>query len=124
MAAGKKKKVTLEQLAEEEPAKPAKKHEESEDGPPWKHGGSCRDGKRYTVSVLKDPTRKDMTCYKQFYETESLPDAKEEASDKAMDTGLPVMIFDRKDNWVIHQFDPQKAGQEAEEATTSRKKKK
>ena len=124
MAGGKKKKPAVDEDSPVEEPTPKKKQDESEDGPPWKHGGSCRDGKRYTVSVLKDPTRTDMSVYKQFYETESLPDAKEEASDKAMDTGLPVMIFDRRDNWVIHQFDPQKAGEQAEEATTSRKKKK
>jgi len=125
MAAGKKKKkVTLEELAEDQPEKPAKKQEESEDGPPWSHGHSCRDGKRYTVSLLKDPTRTINNVYKDYYETEDRKDAIEEANDKAMDTGLPVLVFDRKDNWVIHQFDPKAEAEKLDEAETSRKKKK
>lgn len=73
------------------------------------------DGKRYVASTLKDKTRKDMTAFRDFYESDKKDDVIEEANENAMDTGLPVLVFDRKEHMVIHRFDPVESAAEAEE---------
>lgn len=67
---------------------------------------STPDGPRYTVGLRSDT---DPCCYKDFFETETLSEAKEEAK-KAVDKySKGVIIWDRKGcTGIIERYEPPK----------------
>lgn len=81
------------------------------------------DGPRYVAAVLKDKTRKDMMVYRDFHESDNKAETMEAATDEAIDTGLPVLVFDRYENFIIHRFDPKQAAEAVEREEAAKDKK-
>jgi len=63
---------------------------------------STIDGPRYAVALQKV---EDKCCYKDFFETEKLGEAKEAAEKEASKTGRAVIIWDRKDHEICHRIE-------------------
>ena len=80
---------------------------------------STRDGPRYTVG-LQDV--KDKTCYKDFFETEKLIDAKEKAIEGMNKHKRATIVWDRTGAGIIHRETPPE--QVVQEQPPSIKKKK
>lgn len=56
---------------------------------------------RYDVSLQKPD---DLCCYKNFFSTEKVTEAKEVAELKAAETGRAVIVYDRREFNIIHKI--------------------
>jgi hypothetical protein len=56
---------------------------------------------RYVASIQDE---KDQSCYKDFYESDKLDQAKLKAEQESKDVGRSVIIFDRKGMGIIDRY--------------------
>ena len=83
---------------------------------PWEN-----DGLRYTAS-LQDKT--DKSCYKDFFESEKLEDAKKECDEAADKNQRSAIVYDRKLMSIVHRKVIETVKKEEEKAVPARKGKK
>ena len=83
-----------------------------------KKSRATSDGPRFVTS-LRDV--KDTTCYKDFFETETLSKAKERADEKALEVSRPVLVYDRLLGQIIYRF-PEKEDEKPQGKLPLRKK--
>jgi len=58
------------------------------------------DGPRYVAGVQDD---KDRSCYKDFFETETLHEAKTKADEKSAKVKFSTLVFDRKLMEIVYK---------------------
>jgi len=61
---------------------------------------STPDGPRYVTGIQDE---KEKCCYKDFYETETLYEAKEKADEKSDKVNRSAIVFDRKLMEIVHR---------------------
>ena len=61
---------------------------------------STLDGPRYIAGIQDE---KDKCCYKDFFETETLYEAKEKADEKSEKVNRSAIVFDRKLMEIVHR---------------------
>lgn len=61
---------------------------------------STPDGPRYVASIT---SCSDLSCYKDFFESEKLEEAKEKADEAALKYQFSALVYDRKVGGIIYK---------------------
>ena len=76
---------------------------------------------RFVASLQTDD---DPCCYKDFFETETLKEAKKEAEVAAKKHNKAALVFDRKAHFIVYKVETEKKPEQEEPAPVRKPRKK